>query len=98
MPAPGLDAGGDGEAGDRVAYHLTLTAAQTADGIAHEEDLGEVVAAQAGTAEALSRAELALDRDTVARVQPEVGGVAVRGVRVLRPSAGTVELILEFHR
>jgi hypothetical protein len=92
-----LDAGRDGEAGDGVTDHLSLTAAQTADWIAHEENLGEVVSAQRGAAEVLAGAELALDRDTVIRVHSEVRGAFVRGVRVIFPSAGTLVFVLEFH-
>ena len=62
VPAPGLDAGREGEAGDGVADHLALTATEAADGIAHEQDLGEVFAAEGGAAEVLAGAELALDR------------------------------------
>jgi hypothetical protein len=92
-----FDAGREREAGDGEADKLTLTAAEAADGIAHEKDLGEVVAAQGGATECLAGTELALDRNTVTRVQPEVRGMAVRRVRVLFSSARTVELILEFH-
>ena len=92
-----FDAGGKREAGDGEADKLTLTAAEAADGIAHEKDLGEVVAAQGGATECLAGTELALNRDTVTRVPPEVRGMAVRRVRVLFSSARTVELILEFH-
>jgi hypothetical protein len=92
-----FDAGREREAGDGKADQLTLTAAEAADGISHEKDLGEVVAAQGGATECLAGTELALDRNTVARVQPEVRGMAVRGVGVLFPSAWTVEFILEFH-
>ena len=92
-----LDAGREREAGDGKADQLTLTAAEAADGISHEKDLGKVVAAQGGATECLAGTELALNGDAVARVQPKVRGVAVRGGRVLFPSAGTVEFILEFH-
>ena len=74
-----------------------MTAAEAADGIAHEKDLGEVIAAQRGAPKSLAGAELALDRDTVARVQSEVRSMTVRGMGVLFPSPVTVELILEFH-
>ena len=43
--APRFDAGGDSEAGYGVADHLTLAAADAADGIAHEQNLREVIAA-----------------------------------------------------
>ena len=92
-----FDAGGKREAGDGEADKLTLTAAEATDGIAHEKDLGEVIAAQGGAPECLAGTELAMDRDAVARVQPEVRGVAVRRVRVFFSSASRVELILEFH-
>ena len=92
--SPGLDAGRERDAGDGEAHELALTAAEAADGIAHEKDLGEVIAAQSGAAERLAGAELALDGNAVARVQSKVRG---RGAGVLSPSAGTVELILEFH-
>jgi hypothetical protein len=92
-----LNAGREREAGDGKADQLALTAAEAADGIAHEKDLGEVVAAQGGSPECLAGTELALDRNTVTRVQPEVRGMAVRRVRVFFSSARRVELILEFH-
>jgi len=92
-----FDTGREREAGYGETDQLTLTAAEAADGIAHEEDLGEVVAAQGGATECLAGTELALNRDTVTRVPPEVRGMAVRRVRVLFSSARTVELILEFH-
>src|SRR6266436_6727553 len=92
-----FDAGRKREAGDGEADQLSLTAAETADGITHEKYLSEVIAAQSGAPECLAGTELALNRNTVAGVQSEVGGVAVRGVRVVLPSAATVELILEFH-
>jgi hypothetical protein len=85
------------EAGDCEADQLTLAAAEAADGITHEKDLGEVVAAQAGAPKCLAGTKLALDRDAVAWVQSKVRGAAVRRVRVLSPPAGTVEFILEFH-
>jgi hypothetical protein len=92
-----LDAGREREAGDGEADKLTLTAAEAADGIAHEKDLGKVVAAESGATECLTGTELALNRDAVTRVQPKVRGMAVRRVRVLFSSVRTVELILEFH-
>jgi hypothetical protein len=94
MLASRFDAGREREAGDGEADQLALTATEAADGIAHEKDMGEVIAAQGGAAECLAGTELALDWNTVARVQPEVRGAAVRGVRVLFPSAGTLEFIL----
>jgi hypothetical protein len=94
--SPRLDAGREREAGDCEAYQLALAAAEAADGITHEKDLGEVVAAERGAPECLAGTELALDGDAVARVQPEVGGVSVRGVRIF-PSAVTFEFVLEFH-
>jgi len=97
MPAAWLDAGGDGEAGDGEACQLTLTAAEAADGIAHEQDLGEVFAAKAGAAEILAGAELALDRDTVVGVQSEVRGRFGGGVTAVSPSAGSFVFVLEFH-
>lgn len=68
MPAAGFDAGRDGEAGDGVADHLALAAAETADGIAHEQDLSEVIAAEGGAAKVFSDAELALNLHAVQRV------------------------------
>jgi hypothetical protein len=94
MPAAGLDAGRDGEAGDGVADHLALTAAETADGIAHEQDLGEVVAAESGAAKVFSGAELTLDLDAVQGVCPEVGGFTVG---MLSSSARPFEFVLEVH-
>jgi hypothetical protein len=92
-----FDAGRKREAGDGEADKLTLTAAEAPDRIAHEKDLGEVVAAQGGATECLAGTELALDRNTVTRVQPKVRGMAVRRVRVFFSSARRVELVLEFH-
>ena len=43
VAAARLKTGGIREAGDGVADQLTLATAETADGIAHHEDLGEVV-------------------------------------------------------
>jgi hypothetical protein len=97
MPAAGLDAGRDGEAGDGVTDHLALTAAYTADGVAHEENLSEVVTAQRGAAEVLAGAELALNGDAVVGVNSEVRSAFVRGVRVIFPAAGTLVFVLEFH-
>jgi hypothetical protein len=97
MPAAGLDAGGEGEAGDGVADHLTLAAAEAADGIAHEEDLRDVVAAKGGAAKVLAGAELTLDRDAVVGIQPKVGSVAMGRVRALFFSSGAFEFVLEFH-
>jgi hypothetical protein len=97
MSAARLDAGREGEAGNGVADHLALTAAEAADGIAHEKDLGEVIAAQGGAPECLAGAILALDRDTVAGVLTEVRGAVVRGVGVLLATAVSVEFVLEFH-
>jgi hypothetical protein len=65
MPATGFDAGRDGEAGDGVTDHLALTAAKTTDGIAHEQDLGEVITAEGGAAKVFAGAELTLDLDAV---------------------------------
>jgi len=73
-----------------------LTAAEAADGIAHEKDLSEVIAAQGGAPECLAGTELASDRYTHCAGPIQGKGMDVRGVRVLFPSAGTVELILEF--
>jgi hypothetical protein len=97
MSAAWLDAGRDGETGDSVTDHLALTAAYTADGVAHEENLSEIVTTQRGAAEVLAGAELALDRDTVIRVHSEVRGAFVRGVRVILPSAGALVFVFEFH-
>jgi len=92
-----FDFGRDRETGDGETDQLALTAAEAADGIAHEKDLSEVVAAQGGATERLAGTELALDGDAVERIEPQVRSVAVGGVRVLFPSAGTFELVLEFH-
>jgi len=58
----------DGKARDGVADHLALTAAETANGITHEQNLADIVAAQGGAAEALAGAELTPDRHAVVRV------------------------------
>ena len=68
MPAAWLDAGREREAGDGVTDHLALATAEAADGIAHEQNLGKIVAAQGGAAEVLAGAELALDRNPVVGV------------------------------
>jgi hypothetical protein len=54
MPAPRPDARRDCEACDGVTDHLALTAADTANGIAHEQNLADIVAAQGRAAEALA--------------------------------------------
>jgi hypothetical protein len=63
-----LDAGGDGETGYGEADKLSLTAAKAADRVAHEEYFSKVLRSQAGAAEALARAELALDGNPVLRI------------------------------
>jgi len=73
MPAAGLEAGRDGETSDGEACHLPLSAAETADGVAHEQDLSEVVAAQGRAAKVLAGAELALNRDAVIGIQAKIG-------------------------
>jgi len=40
-----FDTGRERKAGDGEAHQLALTATKTADGIAHQKDLGEVIAA-----------------------------------------------------
>jgi hypothetical protein len=97
VPAPGLDAGRECKAGDRVTDHLALTAAEAANGIAHEEKLGDVFAAQGGAAEVLAGAELTLNRHTVIGIHSEIGSAVVRGVRTFFSSARTFEFVLEFH-
>lgn len=97
MPAAGLDAGREGEAGDGVADQLALTAAEATDGIAHEQDLSEVIAAQGGAAETLTGAELTVDLGTIEGVQSKVRSAAVRGVGALFSPSGAVEFALEFH-
>jgi hypothetical protein len=92
-----FNTGREREAGDGEAHQLALTAAEAADGIAHQKYLGEVISAQCGTPKSLAGTKLALDRNPVARVQSEIRGMSVRGMGVLFPSALTIELILEFH-
>ena len=58
------DVGRDGDGGDGEADGLALAAAGAADGVAHEQELGDVSGAEAGAAEALADAELALQGDT----------------------------------
>ena len=94
MPAARFYAGRDGQACDGVADHLTLTATDTADGVAHQEDLGKVVATECGSAKALAGAELTLDRDAMVGVNSKVRGAAGGGVG---SPVGAVELILKFH-
>ena len=92
-----LDTGRERKACNGEAHELPLTAAEAADGIAHQKDLGEVIAAQCGAPKSFTGTELALNRDPVARVQSKVRGTTMRGMRMLFPSAVAVELILEFH-
>ena len=54
MLSPRLDTGREREAGDGEADELALTASEAPDGIAHEEDLCEVIAAQGGAPECLA--------------------------------------------
>jgi hypothetical protein len=68
MSSPRLDARRERQARDREAHQLALTAAEAAHGIAHQQNLCEVVAAQRGPPEGLAGAELALDRNAVKRV------------------------------
>src|ERR1700748_1115298 len=75
-----FDAGRDGEASNCKAHHLSLAAAETADGIAHEKDLGEVLGAESGSAKVLASAVLAADRNSVARFDSEVWLSGLRGV------------------
>lgn len=68
MPSPRLDARRKRQARDGEADQLALTAAQATDGIAHQQNLREVITAQRRPPEGLARAELALDRNAVKRV------------------------------
>jgi len=54
------------DAGYGEADQLTLTAAEAADGITHEEELSEIFRAKGGAAEGLAWAELALNGDSAA--------------------------------
>ena len=92
-----FDAGRERKAGNGEAHQLALTAAEAANWIAHEKYLGEIIAPQCRAAKSLARTELTLDRHTGARVQSQVRSVTVGRMRVLFPSAVTVEFILEFH-
>jgi hypothetical protein len=96
VPAAGLDAGRQRKAGDGVADQLALAATEAANGIAHEQDLGEVFAAQGGTAELLAGAELTLDRYAVVGVYTEIGGGIARRVRAMSSSRALV-FILKCH-
>jgi len=89
-----FDAGREREAGDGEADQLALTAAETADGIAHKKNFGEVLAAQSRAAEGLAGTELALDRDAVEGIQTEVRGAALGGVGSLFPFAVVFEFVL----
>ena len=71
VSAAGFDAGREGEAGDGVADHLALTAAEATDRVAHEKDLRDVVSAEGRAAEALAGTELALDGNAVVGIQAE---------------------------
>jgi hypothetical protein len=92
-----FNAGREREACNGKAHQLALTATEAANRIAHEKYLGEIIAAQCRATKSLTRTELTLDRHTVTRVQSQVRSVTVRRMRVLFPSAVTVEFILEFH-
>jgi hypothetical protein len=65
VSAARLDARRESKACDGVTDHLALTAAETANGIAHEQHLADIVAAQGGAAEVLAGAELTLDRNAI---------------------------------
>jgi hypothetical protein len=54
------------DAGDSEADKLTLTAAEAADGVTHEEEFSEIFCAKGGAAEGLAWAELALNGDGAA--------------------------------
>ena len=90
-------AGREREAGDGVADHLALTAAEAADRVSHEKDLRDVVSAEAGAAEALARAELTLDGNAVVGIQTEIRG-PVTGRVMISSSVCGLEFVLEFHR
>ena len=68
VSATRLDARRESKACDGVTDHLALTAAEAADGIAHEQNLADIVAAQGGSAEVLAGAELTLDGDAMVGV------------------------------
>lgn len=56
-----LDVGRNGEGSDGEADQLPLTAAETADGVAHHDQVFEVVGAQPGATKGLCGTVLALD-------------------------------------
>jgi hypothetical protein len=93
-----LDAGGEGEACDGEAHHLALTAAKTANRVAHEEDFGEIFGAQSGTAEGLAGAELTLDRNSLARLSSKVRDTVFRSAGPVSAAGLLAELIFESHR
>jgi hypothetical protein len=96
MPTARLVAGRDGETSDGVACHLALAAAETTDGVAHEQDLSEVVAAQGGATKVLAGAELALNRNAVIGIQAKVGNVFGR-VGILTSPTGFFEFVGQVH-
>jgi hypothetical protein len=96
VPATRPDTRREGDACDGVTDHLALTAADTANGIAHEQNLADIVAAQSGAAEALAGAELTLNWNAVVGVCSQVWGPALR-VGVVSPSMGIIEFVLESH-
>jgi hypothetical protein len=59
-----LHVGGDGDARDGEADQLSLTAAEAANGIAHEKYLLDVGHANPAAAEGLAETELALNRNS----------------------------------
>ncbi len=81
--APLADMGGHGDRGDGEAYGLPLAAAKATDGVAHQQDLAEVRAAEAGAAKGLSGTELALDGDSAAEVRLSRDDGVVGGDRTM---------------
>jgi len=94
----GLDAGGEGKAGDGEAHHLALTAAKATHGVAHEEDLSKVLRANGGAAEGLAGAVLALNGNALAGFVPKVRGTALRGSGTVFAAGLTAKFIFKSHR
>jgi hypothetical protein len=68
MPSTRLDARRKRQARNREADQLALAAAEATDGIAHQQNLREVITAQRRPPKGLAGTELALDRNAVKRV------------------------------
>jgi hypothetical protein len=93
-----LDPGGEGDACDGKADALAPAAVEAADWVAHEQELGEVLAAQSGAAKGLAGAILTLNGNAVKRVEAKIRSFTMRGAGVLPAARSSiVELIHGCH-